>query len=85
MTKAGVPTVRNGTSANGVDVMSLRIVSDSGQARVKRRLAFILAADVACYNRLIGNDAEGTVAWLYSAPRGRSEPVPLVTLFTPTA
>jgi class 3 adenylate cyclase len=33
-------------------------------SRVKRRLAAILAADVAGYSRLIGNDEEGTLAAL---------------------
>lgn len=34
------------------------------ETRVKRRLAGILAADVGGYNRLIGNDEEGTLAAL---------------------
>lgn len=33
-------------------------------ARFERRLAAILAADVAGYSRLIGADEEGTLAWL---------------------
>jgi adenylate cyclase len=36
----------------------------AGQARVERRLAAILAADVAGYSRLIGADEEGTLARL---------------------
>jgi len=36
----------------------------SGQARVERRLAAILAADVAGYSRLIGADEEGTLSRL---------------------
>lgn len=67
----GVPAVRSGTSAKGVDVMLPRIVSDSGQARVKRRLAAILTTDVACYNHFIGNNAEGTVAWSTARPAGQ--------------
>ena len=55
------------------------------EARVKRRLVAIPAADVAGYRRLIGNDEEGTVAWFYSAPRGNSGLAPLATLFTPKA
>src|SRR6516165_1212593 len=35
-----------------------------GPARVERRLAAILAADVAGYSRLIGADEEGTLARL---------------------
>src|SRR5215831_13339527 len=35
-----------------------------GPARVERRLAAILAADVAGYSRLIGTDEEGTLARL---------------------
>jgi class 3 adenylate cyclase len=34
------------------------------QARVERRLAAILAADVADYSRLMGADEEGTLAAL---------------------
>ena len=33
----------------------------AGQASVERRLAAILAADVAGYSRLIGADEEGTL------------------------
>src|SRR5271157_2479045 len=33
----------------------------AGQARVERRLAAILAADVAGYSRLVGTDEEGTL------------------------
>src|ERR1700724_1432701 len=33
----------------------------AGQARVERRLAAILAADVAGYSRLMGEDEEGTL------------------------
>ena len=36
------------------------------EARVERRLAAILAADVAGYSRLMGVDEEGTLA----APQG---------------
>ena len=32
------------------------------EARVERRLAAILAAHVAGYSRLMGNDGEGTLA-----------------------
>ena len=35
-----------------------------GPARVERRLAAILAADVAGYSRLIGADEEGTLSRL---------------------
>ncbi len=35
--------------------------------RVQRRLTAILAADVAGYSRLIGDDEEGTLARLKSA------------------
>jgi adenylate cyclase len=34
------------------------------ESRVKQRLAAILAADVAGYSRLIGNDEEGTLTAL---------------------
>src|SRR6516225_5758964 len=38
----------------------------AGPARVERRLAAILAADVAGYSRLIGADEEGTLGRLRS-------------------
>jgi class 3 adenylate cyclase len=38
------------------------------EARVERRLAAILAADVAGYSRLMGADEEGTLAVLRAAP-----------------
>ena len=34
------------------------------EERVHRRLAAVLAADVAGYSRLVGADEEGTLAWL---------------------
>jgi adenylate cyclase len=43
-------------------------------ARVERRLAAILAADVAGYSRLIGNDEEGTLATLKSCRRELIDP-----------
>jgi adenylate cyclase len=44
------------------------------QARVERRLAAILAADVAGYSRLIGADEEGTVRRLKSMRAGLIDP-----------
>jgi adenylate cyclase len=44
------------------------------EARVERRLAAILAADVAGYSRLIGNDEEGTLAALKSCRRQLIDP-----------
>jgi adenylate cyclase len=46
----------------------------AGQARVERRLAAILAADVAGYSRLIGADEEGTVRRLKSMRAGLIDP-----------
>ncbi len=43
-------------------------------ARVERRLAAILAADVAGYSRLMGNDEEGTLAALKACRRELIEP-----------
>jgi adenylate cyclase len=37
---------------------------NSGRERVERRLAAIMAADVASYSRLMGEDEEGTLAAL---------------------
>src|SRR5438552_5847629 len=42
--------------------------------RVERRLAAILAADVAGYSRLMGEDEEGTHAALMVIRRGVSDP-----------
>ena len=42
----------------------------AGPARVKRRLAAILAADVAGYSRLMGEDEEGTLAETMTNARG---------------
>ncbi len=44
------------------------------EARVERRLAAILAADVAGYSRLIGNDEEGTLAALKACHREVIDP-----------
>lgn len=44
------------------------------ETRVERRLAAILAADVAGYSRLIGNDEEGTLAALKSCRREMIDP-----------
>src|SRR5215813_5064722 len=46
----------------------------AGHARVERRLAAILAADVAGYSRLIGADEEGTVRRLKSIRAGLIDP-----------
>jgi len=42
--------------------------------RVERRLAAILAADVAGYSRLMGADEEGTLARLKGLRRELSDP-----------
>ena len=44
------------------------------EARVKRRLAAILAADVAGYSRLMGMDEEGTLAQLKAHRRALIDP-----------
>src|ERR1700736_2024549 len=44
------------------------------EARVQRRLAAILAADVAGYSRLMGADEEGTLAALKEMRRGLADP-----------
>ena len=46
----------------------------SGGERVERRLAAILAADVAGYSRLMGDDEEGTLAALRAARRELGDP-----------
>jgi len=45
-----------------------------GQGRIKRRLAAILAADVAGYSRLMGADEEGTLAELKAHRRALVDP-----------
>src|SRR5881396_1405240 len=46
----------------------------AGPARVERRLAAILAADVAGYSRLMGKDEEGTLAALKAIRRELVDP-----------
>src|SRR5260370_9621392 len=46
----------------------------AGTARVERRLAAILAADVAGYSRLMGADEEGTLAALKAIRRELVDP-----------
>jgi adenylate cyclase len=46
----------------------------TGPARVERRLAAILAADVAGYSRLMGEDEEGTLAGLKAIRRELGDP-----------
>src|SRR5882672_4091424 len=47
---------------------------NSGRERVERRLAAILAADVAGYSRLMGADEEGTLAALKAIRRELADP-----------
>ena len=47
---------------------------NSGRERVERRLAAILAADVAGYSRLMGTDEEGTLAALQAIRRELCDP-----------
>src|SRR5882672_5769439 len=47
---------------------------NSGRERVERRLAAILAADVAGYSRLMGADEEGTLAALKAIRRELTDP-----------
>src|SRR6266478_1648070 len=47
---------------------------NSGRERVERRLAAILAADVAGYSRLMGEDEEGTLAALKGIRRELGDP-----------
>src|SRR6266700_7086157 len=44
------------------------------EARVERRLAAVLAADVAGYSRLMGEDEEGTLAALKAIRRELGDP-----------
>ena len=44
------------------------------ESRVERRLAAILAADIAGYSRLMGNDEEGTLAAIKACRRGIIDP-----------
>ena len=47
----------------------------SEESRTSRRLAAILAADVAGYSRLMGTDEEGTLAALKSHRRELTDPL----------
>ena len=49
-------------------------MNSEGRARVERRLAAILAADVAGYSRLMGEDEEGTLAALTALRRELTDP-----------
>src|SRR5438105_4445746 len=49
-------------------------MNSEGRERVERRLAAILAADVAGYSRLMGEDEEGTLAALKAIRRELSDP-----------
>jgi adenylate cyclase len=49
-------------------------MEQTGKDRVERRLAAILAADVAGYSRLMGIDEEGTLARLKAHQRALVEP-----------
>ena len=44
------------------------------EARVERRLAAILAADIAGYSRLMGSDEEGTLAAIKACRRELIDP-----------
>jgi len=48
--------------------------ASDAEARVQRRLAAILAADVAGYSRLMGADEEGTLAALKELRRELADP-----------
>jgi adenylate cyclase len=47
---------------------------NSGRGRVERRLAAVLAADIAGYSRLMGEDEEGTLVALKAIRRELAEP-----------
>jgi TolB-like protein/class 3 adenylate cyclase len=49
-------------------------MNSAGRERVERRLAAILAADVAGYSRLMGEDEEGTLAALKAIRRELADP-----------
>ena len=50
----------------------------AGQSRVERRLAAILAADVAGYSRLMGADEEGTLERLKASTQSQNRREALV-------
>src|SRR5713226_241908 len=52
----------------------IAFMKTEGRERVERRLAAILAADVAGYSRLMGADEEGTLASLKTLRRELSDP-----------
>jgi class 3 adenylate cyclase len=54
--------------------LEIRAMAASGQDRIERRLAAILAADVAGYSRLTGVDEEGTHVQLQDHLRALVDP-----------
>src|SRR6516165_11563765 len=50
------------------------LAGEMSEGRVERRLAAILAADVAGYSRLMGEDEEGTLAALKAIRRELADP-----------
>jgi len=54
--------------------MALRTFSQMSGQRIERKLAAILAADVAGYSRLMGEDEEGTLARLKAHRRELIDP-----------
>ena len=62
---------RYGESANGTSIAAMKATAE---ARVERRLAAILAADVAGYSRLMEADEEGTLAALRAVRRELGDP-----------
>ena len=58
---------------DGKITIEIAVMNSQGD-RVERRLAAILAADVAGYSRLMGADEEGTLAALRAVRREVSDP-----------
>jgi len=52
----------------------VRLAGEMSEGRVERRLAAILAVDVAGYSRLMGDDEEGTLAALRAVWRELADP-----------
>src|SRR5262249_19628663 len=59
---------------NGARQRSLRAIGAMAEERAQRRLAAILAADVAGYSRLMGADEEGTLGRLKSHRKDLLDP-----------
>src|SRR2546430_6561702 len=70
----GRPTGGHGPAIGCIRRLEISAMATTGQDRIERRLAAILAADVAGYSRLTGVDEEGTHVQLQAHLRALIDP-----------